>query len=59
MLIAFAAIAGLALGGAYPVAIVLAAVAVPSLVVLYLVDVDIYENEPLARDRADGWRGER
>ena len=49
--LAFAAgvliIVGLALAGLFPVALVSAAVLVPLLMVLYLWDVDIYEDEPL------------
>jgi hypothetical protein len=49
--LAFAAgvviILGLALLGFYPVALASAAVLVPLLMVLYLWDVDIYEDEPL------------
>lgn len=42
-----AIIVGLALLGFFPVALASAAVLVPLLMVLYLWDVDIYENEPL------------
>jgi hypothetical protein len=42
-----AIVAGLALLGFFPVALVAAAVLVPLLMVLYLWVVDIYENEPL------------
>ncbi|MEA2678218.1 MAG: hypothetical protein QOJ81_2359 [Chloroflexota bacterium] len=49
--LAFAAgvaiVAGLALLGFYPIALVSAAVLVPLLMVLYLWDVDIYEDEPV------------
>jgi hypothetical protein len=49
--LAFAAgvaiIVGLALIGLFPIALVSAAVLVPLLMVLYLWDVDIYEDEPL------------
>jgi hypothetical protein len=37
---------GLALAGAFPVAVVTAAVLVPLLMVMYLWDVDVYEDEP-------------
>ena len=50
--LAFAAgvaiVVGLALLGLYPIALVSAAVLVPLLMVLYLWDVDIYEDEPLS-----------
>ena len=50
--LAFAAgvaiVAGLALLGFYPIALASAAVLVPLLFVLYLWDVDIYEDEPLS-----------
>ncbi|MDL2334856.1 MAG: zinc ribbon domain-containing protein, partial [Chloroflexota bacterium] len=42
-----AIIVGLALIGFYPIALASAAVLVPLLMVLYLWDVDIYEDEPL------------
>lgn len=50
--LAFAAgvviIVALALAGLFPVAIVSAAVLVPLLMVLYLYDVDVYEDEPIS-----------
>ena len=50
--LAFAAgvaiLVALALGGFFPVAIVSAAVLVPLLMVLYLYDVDVYEDEPIS-----------
>jgi hypothetical protein len=39
-------IAALALAGLFPVALITAAIVVPLLVVLYLVEVDLYEDEP-------------
>jgi len=41
-----ALIAGLALAGLFPVALIAAAVLVPLLVVLYFIEVDVYEDEP-------------
>ncbi|MEP7158347.1 MAG: zinc ribbon domain-containing protein [Chloroflexota bacterium] len=41
-------IVGLALAGLFPVAIVSAALLVPLLMVLYLYDVDVYEDEPIS-----------
>jgi ribosomal protein L32 len=50
--LAFAAgvaiIVALALAGLFPVAIVSAAVLVPLLMVMYLYDVDVYEDEPIS-----------
>jgi hypothetical protein len=42
-----AIVVALALAGLFPVAIVSAAVLVPLLMVLYLYDVDVYEDEPI------------
>ncbi|MDX6645407.1 MAG: hypothetical protein QOK40_1134, partial [Miltoncostaeaceae bacterium] len=42
-----ALLVGLALGGLSPVALVAAATLVPTLMLVYLYDVDIYEDEPL------------
>jgi Subtilase family len=47
LFVALAAIVALALAGSYPLAIVVAAVSVPVLSVIYLYDVDVYEDEPL------------
>ena len=47
-LLGAAIIAGLALFGLYPVALVAAAVLVPLLMVMYVYVVDIYEDEPLS-----------
>ena len=47
-LLGAAIIAGLALLGFYPVALVAAAVLVPLLMVMYVYVVDIYEDEPLS-----------
>ena len=47
-LLGAAIIAGLALVGLYPVALVAAAVLVPLLMVMYVYVVDIYEDEPLS-----------
>jgi hypothetical protein len=44
----FAVLLGLVAVGAYPVALVGAAVLVPALVVLYVYSVDVYEETPLA-----------
>lgn len=46
LLAALALVGSTAAAGAYPLAIVLAAVAVPTLMVIYLYDVDVYEDEP-------------
>src|SRR5215213_1470736 len=46
LLAGIAVIVGLALLGAFPVALVTAAVLVPLLMVMYLWDVDVYEDEP-------------
>jgi hypothetical protein len=43
-----AIVAGLGLLGLFPLALVASAVLVPLLMVLYLYDVDIYEDEPMA-----------
>ena len=40
-------VAGLGVAGLYPLALVTAAVLVPLLMVLYLYDVDVYEDEPV------------
>ena len=45
--IGLAAVIALTVIGAYPVALVAAAVLVPLLMVLYLYDVDVYEDEPI------------
>ena len=45
--IGVAAIVGLAIAGVYPVAFAAALVLVPLMMVLYMWDVDVYEDEPL------------
>ena len=45
--IGLAAIVGLAIAGVYPVAFAAALVLVPLMMVLYMWDVDVYEDEPL------------
>ena len=47
LLVALSSIVALALAGAFPLAIVVAAVSVPMLSAIYLYDVDVYEDEPL------------
>ena len=47
LLAGLAVVAVLAIAGLYPVALVAAALIVPLLVVLYLYDVDVYEDEPI------------
>ena len=46
LLVGIGITAGLALIGAFPVAIVTAAILVPLLMVIYMWDVDVYEDEP-------------
>ena len=47
LIIGLAAVIGLAVAGIYPVALLAAAILVPLLMVLYLYDVDVYEDEPI------------
>lgn len=46
LVLGLATIVGLALGGLYPIALTVAAALTPLLVFLYLVAVDVYEDEP-------------
>ncbi|HXY92719.1 MAG TPA: zinc ribbon domain-containing protein [Acidimicrobiia bacterium] len=46
LVLGLAVIVGLALGGLYPIALTVAAALMPLLVLLYLVAVDVYEDEP-------------
>ncbi len=48
LLFAVALVSVFALAGAYPLAIIVAIVSVPTLTVIYLYDVDVYEDEPLS-----------
>ena len=45
--VGIAVVVGLALARMFPVALIAAAVIVPLLTLLYLIDVDVYEDEPL------------
>lgn len=47
LLVGVAVVVGLALFGFFPVALVAAAILVPVVMVTYLYDVDVYEDEPL------------
>jgi hypothetical protein len=47
LLIAISSVVALAMADAFPLAIVVAAVSVPTLSVIYLYDVDVYEDQPL------------
>jgi hypothetical protein len=47
LLIAISTVVALAFADAFPLAIVVAAVSVPTLSVIYLYDVDVYEDQPL------------
>lgn len=47
LVLGFASVLGLGLGGLYPIALTAAAVLVPLLVLMYLYSVDIFEDEPI------------
>jgi hypothetical protein len=56
LVLGLATIVGLALGGLYPIALTVAAALTPLLVLLYLVAVDVYEDEPpLVLGLTMGW----
>jgi ribosomal protein L32 len=47
LVVGIAAVVALGVAGAFPVALIAAAVLVPLVMVVYLYDVDVYEDEPL------------